>query len=314
MEETAAEEVNKDAPLLVDINSILQQNNESAHKQGKEAESAPPQFVCGSCPRAFSSKMMRVMHEKLHMQNRGFGPTMKSKLKEITSKDMAVVNASCASSNKNSLLCTECNVYFRTSREKQDHGCKTNNPDLIDTRCITCQKMFRCEDSKIKRCLNCKRSGKMKTLKQQYKATEEIREINGRKVKVIMVNNLDQLDHLNQQSPSKGKDPLSEPAPNLPKKVNFSETKKQKLKRIRETSPSKVRKKKPRMDRPDERNSPVLSDPEERPKVKFQCLYCSASFIFPNLLETHSTDNHGRFFYCHFCFLMFDNKDQSGIR
>lgn len=312
------EEANKDAPVLVDINFILQQSeDESANKHRKEVESTPAQFVCSSCPRVFSSKMMRIMHEKLHMQNRGFGPQIKSKLKEITSKDMAVVNASCASSNKNSLLCTDCNVYFRTSREKQDHGCKNKNPALIDSRCTTCQKYFHSEDARIKRCLSCKRSAKMKTQKQQSKATEEIREINGRKVKVIMVNNLNQLDNLN--SSSKGNDPLSEPTPNLLKKVDAAEPTKQKQKRKRQNSLSKVSNKKSCMeapaadDEPVQPNSPVLSDPEERPKVKFQCLYCLASFIFPNMLESHCTSVHGKFFYCHFCFLMFTEKDQLDI-
>jgi hypothetical protein len=316
MEDSAAEEGNKDAPVLVDIESILLQSK-SAHEHKKEVESAPPQFVCSSCPRVFSSKMKRVMHEKLHMQNRGFSSQMKSKLKELTSKDMAVVNASCASSNKNSLLCTECNVYFRTSREKQDHGCNTKNPGLIDTKCITCQKYFRPEDSRIKRCLSCKRSEKTKTKKHQ-KHKEEIREINGRKVKVIMVNNVDQLDNLNLHSPSKGKDPLSEPTPNLLKKVDVAKTTMKKQKRVRRNSPSKGSNKKSCLevstaDRPDESNSPALSDPDERPKVRFQCLYCSASFIFPNLLETHCTSNHGRFFFCHFCFLMFVDKDELEI-
>lgn len=149
----------------------------------------------------------------------------------------------------------------------------------------------------------------MKSPKQQSRATEEIREINGQKVKVIVVNNLGQLDQLD--SPSK--DPLSEPTPNLLKKADGAEPTKQKQKRMRRNSPSKVSNKKPCPEKPAEErpiqpDSPVLSDQEERTKVKFQCVYCTLSFIFPNLLESHSRAEHGKFFYCYYCFLMFSSN------
>lgn len=180
-----------------------------------------------------------------------------------------------------------------------------------------CLKYFAVENARLKLCLSCKRFGKGKARKQQNRATEEIREINGQKVKVILVNDVRQLDHLNQHpSPWKSKDPLSEPL-NIVQSVNSVKTKNLKQKR-RQNSPSKVSKKKAReealaAERPDQAESPVLSDPEERTKVKFQCVYCSASFIFPNLLETHSSTIHGKFYYCHFCFIMFAGRDQLAI-
>ncbi|XP_059470356.1 zinc finger protein 567-like [Neocloeon triangulifer] len=271
--------------------------------QDKPPENLKQKFKCGSCSKEFVSKMQCKVHEKLHLQNLGL--INKSKLQELTSKKFIVTSA--PSSSSDSLLCHKCNVYFRTSTDKQDHICQPvgdeeKEDDKLDAkRCLGCGKGF-FGRKKSQKCFKCWRADRVKKRRAQEAGIatfEEIREINGQKVKVIRVKDLAQLSDIEEGEKRE-----------LQKKKNFKKktkkTRKQKKRQIIVSSDEEIV---PNQETPDQDEEKVAT----APKVTFRCVYCPAVFYFPNILQQHSVTEHNRFHFCKFCLLTFKNKDQENI-